>query len=801
MHRLQIRSMFLAATSLAAFVPATVQAQVAPPPPAAEEGVASDDIVVTARQRAERLIDVPVAVTALGQADLQRYAAKGLGDIAQMAPQVSVAKQASGGGNSFIIRGIGSSTLDTGFEQSVAVNVDGVLTSRGRSMQQSYFDLGQVEILKGPQALFFGKNSPAGVISITSANPTAEFSAGGTVGYEFVANEWTAQGFVSGPITDTLGARVAFQARRSRGWMKSEPGVVIPGHEPATGLDMLPADSWGPKEREIIGRFTLAWEPSDSFDANLKLTLGQSKDNGEGTNGEIVYCGGGPVNGLVDPYADCKKDRRNIGVRVPEELMQGIIVGGNGESYSDYKPILGALTMNWTSDSLKLTSVSGYYRYKLNYFQNGFEKSSFAYNLGSQTETYESLTQELRALTTFDSAFNFMVGAFYQDTSLDNGQSFRIAALPADSTTGYYHSISKVGTVDSQTISAFGQVTAKLMENLELAGGVRWTHESKTVFQSNTYVHELLAAAFPIRPFTSKYKDDNFSPEATLTWHPTGNMTVYGAYKTGYKSGGFGLPAILSSGTTENDFAFGPEKVKGGEIGVKGEFLNGKLTLNSAAYLYDYTNLQVTIFDGTKVTYQTFNAGSARTKGIEVDMNYQPIDGLALRGGVGYNKARYRDYLSACYAGQTVAQGCNLVPDANGVFTRQDLAGAPTVRAPDWSYNLGATYDMPVNDGLMLSLSADINGMSSYFFSETEGPGTKQSGFVKLNAAVRLYQEDNGFSIALIGKNLTDKYIIVGGSDRPGTGAGAGTSVGTPADILGYIDRPREVMLQFGYKF
>ncbi|WP_158511874.1 TonB-dependent receptor [Novosphingobium sp. PP1Y] len=799
MHGLTLRTGLFA--SAAACALSASQAHAQEMETAQDETVTRDEIVVTARQRSERLIDVPVAVTAMSQKDLARYNSNSLGDIAQMAPQVRVAQQASGGGSSFVIRGIGSSTLDTGFDQSVAINVDGVQTGRGRSLQQSYFDIQQVEVLKGPQALFFGKNSPAGVISMRSADPTDELSAGVNVGYEFKAHEWVGNGFVSAPLTDTLGLRVAFQARRMRGWMESIPAAPIAGGEPATGLDMLAADKWGPKQREIIGRVTLKYAPSPNFDLNLKVTAGVSKDNGEGTNGEIVYCGGGPVNGLVDPYADCKKNRKVVSAYTPPELTNGYIAGKDGLPYSNYKPLLASLTANWKSDAVALTSVTGYYRYRLGYLQNGFEKSSFAYNLGSQLEKYKSFSQEFRALTTFDGPLNGMVGLYYQDTSLENGQTFRIAALPQDPATGYYSSISKTGTLDGKTYSAFGQLTFDILENLELAGGLRWTKEKKTVAQRNIYVHPLLSSLFPLTEFDGTFKDDNVSPEATLTWHPSPNSTLYAAYKTGYKSGGFGLPAILSVGTVASDFTFGPEKVKGGEIGFKGEFMGGALSLNSAIYLYDYKGLQVDIFDGTKITYQVFNAGSARTKGAEVNLRYKASKEFSLRAGLGYNKARYRDFLSACYAGQTIADGCNLQPDGNGVFTRQDLSGAPLVRAPDWSGNFGATYDAPVTDRFNISLSGDVNGTSKYFFSETEGPGTLQKGFVKMDAAIRFYQPDKGWTFALIGKNLTDKYVIAGGSDRPATGAGAGTNASTDADIIGYIERPREIMIQVGYKF
>lgn len=814
-----VRATLLSAATFIAWTPAMAQqapsantagpdsTTAAPAAAASDTGngtsaVIQGDIVVTARQRNERLIDVPVAVTALNAQDIARYGANSLQDIAQMAPQVQIAKQASGSGSSFVIRGIGSSTLDTGFDQSVSINVDGIQTSRGRSLQQSYFDIAQVEILKGPQALFFGKNSPAGVISVTTASPTNTLSVGGRAGYDFVAHEWQGEGYISGPITSTLGARLAIQGDKSRGWMRREPRFAVPGAEAATGATVLPSDKWGPKQRDLIGRLTLAWNPSDTFSANFKGTYGFSKDNGEGTNGEIVFCGTGVVTegGRVDPYADCKKNRVVSSSELPPEIVKGVINGNNGRSFSKYVPLILSLTADWHNDALKVTSVTGYYRYKLDYFQTNFAKTIYDTYFGSQREVYQQFSQEVRALTTLDGPLNFMVGAFYNSTSLDNLQSIRFAPLPVDPATGQYNSLTKNGTVDGKTYSLFGQATYKLLDNLELAGGVRWTRETKKVDQGNLYVAPLLTSLFPFGRFGGRFRDDNFSPEATLTWHPTTRTTIYGAYKTGYKSGGFGLPPLLTSSTTTSDFSFGPEKVRGGEVGAKGEFLNGRLTLNSAVYLYKFKGLQVDIFDGSKITYQIFNAAGAKTYGAEIDARYSPVRDLALRGAIGYNHSRYTDYLSACSGGQTIAQGCNqrLV---DGAFTRQDLSGAPTIRAPDWSGSVGVSYNPEIGNGLRLGLSTDLTGTSSYFFSETEGPGTKQKGFFKLDAAIRLSQVDDRWSIAFIGKNLFDKYIITGGSDRPGSGAGTGTNVGVPADILGYVDRPRTLMLQVSFKY
>jgi iron complex outermembrane recepter protein len=782
-----------------------VRAQDAQPAAAASDDLG--EIVVTARQRTERLLDVPVAVTVESAADINRYASKELVDIAQMAPQVMIAQVGSGSGTSFIIRGIGSSTLDSGLDQSVAINVDGVLSSRGRSVQQSYFDLADVEVLKGPQALFFGKNTPAGVISLSSANPTKEFTAEEAAGYEFIAHEIYNNGYVSGPITDTLGVRFAYEAREMRGWMENLAAGGLAGAEPATGMNIFPADQWGPKQREINGRLTLAYNPSDNFDALLKFDTGESTDNGEGTNGEVVYCPSGHVQNPgepPDPFThNCGANGTTSYGTLPSALVYGVVgAHDNGSGHQSYQPIFTSLKADWSAGPVKLTSVTGFNRYADVYFQPSFERTVYDLNFGSQEEIYKSFSQEFRALSSFDSPLNFMAGGYYETEKLDNTQGLRIAPLPIDPVTGYYMSIAKGGEIKSSTYSAFGQLMYKLIDNLELDGGVRWSRDIKDMTQANTYVHPGLTAEFPLTPFVGSYSSDSVSPEATLTWHPTSQQTFYAAYKTGYKSGGFGLPAILSINTTVNDLEFKPEKVKGGEVGAKGLYMDGRLRIDSDVYLYDYSDLQVDVFNGTTITYQILNAAAARVEGVETDLHYEAASNLQLRAAVGYNRARYRSFNSPCYGGQTIAEGCNLAPQG-GAYTEQNLSGSPTVQAPDWSGNAGFTYTRPLNDTFKMAFTGDVNGMSQYYFSEQEGPGTIQRGYALIDSSIRLTNQlsRGEWTVALIGKNLTNKWIIAGGSDRPNSGSGTGTTAGVPADILGYLERPRQVILELSGKF
>ena len=165
------------------------------------------DIVVTARRRTERLIDVPVAATVITPAQIRQYDLTSVANIKILAPQVSLDRGFTGSGTSITMRGVSSASLDAGVEQSVLLDFDGMAISRGRILNDALFDIESVDVLKGPQALFFGKNSPGGVVSVKSADPTSTFSGFLRSGYEFNADTASIEAAISGPITDKLGAR------------------------------------------------------------------------------------------------------------------------------------------------------------------------------------------------------------------------------------------------------------------------------------------------------------------------------------------------------------------------------------------------------------------------------------------------------------------------------------------------------------------------------------------------------------------------------------------------------------------
>ena len=227
-----------------------------------------EEVLVTARRRQETLQDVPVTVAALTEQDLDRYNISTLTEASKLVPNFSIFHGGSGNGSNVILRGIGSSSISAAFDQSVAINVDGVVINIGRFIHNAYMDMGQIEVLKGPQSLYFGKSATAGVVSITTNDPGQEFEAEAMVGYETEHDQQYFEGVISSPITDTLGARLAIGYTKSDELFKNlVPGVA----NQFRGEDAANA------------RLTLVWEPNDVFKSRLKYAF--SEYNNDGSNG------------------------------------------------------------------------------------------------------------------------------------------------------------------------------------------------------------------------------------------------------------------------------------------------------------------------------------------------------------------------------------------------------------------------------------------------------------------------------------------------------------------------------------
>ncbi len=198
------------------------------------------------------------------------------------------------------------------------------------------------------------------------------------------------------------------------------------------------------------------------------------------------------------------------------------------------------------------------------------------------------------------------------------------------------------------------------------------------------------------------------------------------------------------------------------------------------------------------------NAGSAETKGVEINADYAPgsVPGLNLTAALNYNDASYKDFIAPCWSGQKPSEGCNTVVPGTAATPGVDLSGESTFMAPEWSGSLGVNYETaPFNNGMYLGMSVNAVYTGEYNPSGFANPHSEMDAYTKFDASLRLVDPKRSWELALIGKNITDEFIVTGVQDGPNTGSGTGTEAGVFADQVGFVSMPRTVSLQLKKRF
>ncbi|CAN7399108.1 TonB-dependent receptor [Phenylobacterium sp. LjRoot219] len=812
--RLLVASCSTAALATAIWAtPAAAQQQAAPAQPRAEPRVS--EIIVTARKRQESILNVPVVETAIPAEQLQRFQTKDLRDVATLVPGLAFGESVLSIGTQVSLRGVGTTAYDPGIDQSVSLNIDGLPLSQGLAYSSGFFDAGMIEVLKGPQALFYGKSSPGGVIAIRTADPTNEVEVRAQAGYEFEARERRAELIVSGPLTETLKARLAGSYSNQDGFYKNIVSGPLPPLGGQVASKRVPAlESW-------MVRGTVLWNPTEQFDARLKVnTVKDTTTNAAVLN--LTNCPDGLAGpgGLpfLNPADECKKNGKVSTVDMDPAAYVGLIENGRGfvESTQTY----GTLEMNiQATDELTLTSQTGYYllhsRSQFNAAQASFAGPGVAVINGFRRRQW---TQEFRLNSDYEGPLNFTLGAF-----AERGRFSDLVTLLGNTRLMFPALLQKgVQTVHIDTNSVFGQLRYKITPELELAAGARWTDETRT----NEPVDYTTGVAIPVpKPVPGsggpglttrpKLNANNWSPEITLTYRPTDDLTYFAAAKRGYKSGSFN---VATPPVPFVDNSFGDEKVTGGELGMKSRLLDRALLFNLAGYYYEYKGLQVgsivPVENNIPVT-TTINAGSARIYGIEAEAVYRvpQVENLTLNLAVNWNDTKFTELDNVpCYGGQTIAAGCDRVfsPSVNGGiggFTAQDLSGLPLVRAATWQANFGFDWETDVGSDMTLILSNNNHYSSKYLVNL--GLPWYQKGFIKSDLSLTLQGAAQKWEVALIGKNLTN--VLTSGNCTNFNGQGGllpgseitGTNLRGPSGIdeIGcWMDRGRELWVRVTYR-
>ncbi len=777
----------------------------------AEDDFTLEEVVVTAQKRAQSLQDVPISVSAVGGEKLADAGIENLQDLSAYVPNLKIVE--GGLVPQMYIRGIGSGA-NQGFEQSVGTYSDGVYMGRSMQSRSSFMDLERVEVLRGPQSILFGQSSIAGAISLVSAKPTDEFEAMVSASHAPEYGETEINAYVSGPISDDFRARLAIRDRQEDGYLENP---------------LL--DTEGPNLDEQAARLTLDWDITERLNAELKFETAQI-DRKNGRQGQTVDLGDYPllVPGLSDTAElDLKQYSTNV---------------GNAMSFDSDSALL---KLEYEFDSgLTLTSLTSHSEYE--YEEPHYDGDSSEVNIVDMdmSEKFDQFSQEIRLTSPGGETVDYILGAFYQDSEQRYNEDARLSVSSLGLPTPLDSLVKRPFAQDSETWAIFAQATWNVSEELRMTLGLRYTEDEKEgtrnqntfsinhpgVLQSNVsivnglpcnaggvcaapghIVATVLGGGFNLidHNLEGDNSKSNWTPSINVQYDMTSDVMLYATYTEGYKAGGFDARGINgATGTGANNpfgygpiarggdnFEYGQEEAATFELGAKMTLLDGTAELNAALYQTDYTDMQVSIYDGT-FGFNVFNAGEATVKGIELDGRWRPTQNILLTAGLAYLDFEWTEYAEAVCPGEGAA---TLSASGSG---NCDAKGRENLQTPEWTANLSANHTMPIGDTMELRSTLDANFKDNHYTSNDLDARGEQSAATIYNMRLALASSDDTWQVALVGKNLTDKRIM-----NYNVSLTQGAAAGTDADGNGIADggrnaqvnRPRTIAIEGSYRF
>ena len=748
---------------------------------------APDEIVVTAQGRTQRLQDVPISASVASGEALQKADITNLESLSVRLPNFRIATASI---SDFVtVRGVGSS-LNLGFEQSVGTFVDGVYRGRSRTTRSGLFDLERVELLKGPQTTFFGNNTIAGAINITTRKPGKRVAANSQISFVPETEQVTAEAGFSLPLSETLAIRLAGRVTDGQGYIKNTN----------TGRE-------GPAENRMIGRASVAWQPIDAIEIDARIDVGRNRDNAV-ANYELVGCPPEPAFG--PPAAGCARYLAASGGAIDDVLDQR---SEANRSYFDYDFVEAATTARIALGDHTLSSITGYFHHDYDTLYDPVPipatrggsvvgtTQTVATRIG---ERYEQFSQELRIASDDSKDISYIAGAYYQTSKLEVDQFIGLFFAPFGAFTGGLVApttpvATRVGVGERTDVySAFGAATARLGPTFRINAGLRYSKVEKRDDRTSavgataslpsitnfvplpTTAQAILSAitGLDVGDFAQGSRgDDRLLPSVSVQFDATPDVMAYVSYAKGFKAGGFSIGTSAAS--------FGPETVDAYEVGIKSSLFDRLLTLNLAGFYSEYSQLQETstiILPGSGAARQIVaNVASTVAKGIELNATLMPIDGLTLSTDVAYLSSKYQDYFNG---------PCTSLQAATIPQCVQDLSGKDRAFAPKFSGNVGANYTTLLHSSLRLGLDANLYFSSRFLQQPTADPRIAQPGYAKLDARISLGGEDGRWEVALVGKNLTDKLTASYRQIVP-------SAVGS---IAALADPPRTVGVQLTFR-
>ncbi|HUQ53745.1 MAG TPA: TonB-dependent receptor [Gammaproteobacteria bacterium] len=824
----------------------------------AQEGL--EEIVVTARFREENLQQTPLAITAITGDMLEARGATSTLDLDAFVPNAVIAPLGAGWGSTAaaFIRGIGLGDNSLSFEPGVPIYIDDVYHGRPQGAVLDLLDIDRVEVLRGPQGTLFGKNTLGGAVRIISKKP--EGSGSGFVDVQAGERDrLNFRGSYDFPIVeDKVLARISASSKKQDGYFDildyecvngpGSLGLGGPGVAAGTNGVARPAGNPDPTNPAWIA-FAANTHPAIGG-VRLGSVLGTTDARGcvvDHFGNENVQSGRVAlrflasdtveVNVVADlTYSDQEgpPDKYTVQLRTTDGVPPGVAAQINGwnntiaipvfgaggqfdgrfqtpDKYTSYHrfgqdPLTGRITPNrnelkhtglqvdldWDlSDNVSFKSTTAYRD-----FDNSFGRDSDGTPLPGtftwDTSKHEQFTQEfqLSGITGADDGLEWTTGLFYYD-AFDSNQGYN---------NGYVYTSSFSDHKDEQDLTnyaVFAHFVWAITEKLNLSTGVRYTDDQKdaTIYRrtGNTAPAGIGAPQFVlIDNGLITVESQEWSPKLSFDYQFTATTMGYVQLSTGFRGGGFSPRPANALQLT----AFQPEFIDNFEVGVKTDWLDGRLRFNGDVYYMKNRDKQQAIADcapcaPTRVnSFPTVNTGESRNWGLEGEILAEPVDNLRIDFSLGYQDYKVTDLGRSSGIFITV-------PDTTGdPSIRGDVLYSP--RTPEWNVGLGISYPFRVGSrGATLTPRFDYTWQDDIWFTTnpvagivTEEDG-RQPAYGVLNARVTWDAPNTMWSASAYALNLTDEYYFYGKLSLLGN---SGREQGNPAP-------PREVGVSIRFNF
>jgi len=762
--RFSARSMWLMSAIPALFLATGASAQ----------NVLMDEIVVTAQKREENVQNVPLAVSAFSGEQLKAMNIQDATRIVDLVPNFKAGGLGGSGGPPFFsIRGISFIDFSNINEASVAVYLDEVYqASQGIGVAQTY-DVGHVEVLRGPQGTLFGRNATAGVVSFQSRKPTEEFEGYASLQYGSY-NQVIGEAAVSGPIADGFRARLAGKWNRDDGWQKNQ----------------LPAGGRAAKANVRSVRLTTQWDMTDDW--MLELQGHYAKNTGLGvaqtplyllgppnaaTPGvPLTYCAGRDATGaLIRPvpgtandliHANCIRSNQGYnraGFKIdkldPQKVYFDYAFPFHYTAKGTYAKLIGKV------GDATLTSITAYEKYSqlFGYDFDNYDNRPYGSGPPDVHSGWRSGADQVSHETRLNGEYNgvkYVGGIYfyrahqksYSGTEFDIPYNL-IEAMPASIGLALDARNTKaLARTTTQSYAVFGQVDAPIGETLTVSAGVRYTNDTRKM---NLQVFPACGsgpgetAAVRTNPALANYCGDtapsSIGTEAAtgriaLEWRPGDEQLYFAQYSHGFKSGGFNPVRVTAQRGPVN-----AETVDSFEVGMKRYFLDRKLRFNASLFYYKFYGLQALIGSSDPVTGASLvfyiNAGDPRTYGAEAELTWAVTDNLEIAANVGLLDTKVI---------------------ANPGFTADGrvLNGNHLVQAPPVSLNAIVRYTIPMGDMGSVTVQGDGRWQDKSYGGIDNDPAEIIPKYGVFNARVQWRNAAKNIMLEGFVDNVFDKTII-----------------------------------------